>query len=338
MPARCHWLPALPCLLTLWYIAGPGARPSRADVIYTYTGNAFNEFPVAGVGCPPVCNVSGSFTVAKPLAANLNLATITPLSFSISSGGVTLVDGVPTPASALEISTDSSGKIVNWVWVEAGPADDPIARILTEDVNGLTADDVRLSSYGVQPPPFYGQRVGQVSDDPGTWTETQGFDASTNTGLTVGADGFTASCFPVGPQCDPTITTRLGGHSETVDGTFSLSADVNGNINFDAVNGGDPIGDILIKTLIDPTQLQEGYGCSGSVFTECGFRIDPSDTTLLDILFDNQGSGPAIPTGEHFVISGDGWVLTPVPEPGSWVLLLTAGAGLVGLMQQKRPV
>ena len=164
-------LPAvLPGLLAICFAAGPSARIARANTIYTYTGNSFNEFPDPAVGCPPACNVMGSFTVAAPLAADLDLALITPLSFSITSGGVTLTDGVPADTE-LSISTDSSGAIFNWAWVVTGPASSPTARILTEDITGdVEADDVRLSSYGAQPLPLVGQRVGQVSNDPGIWS------------------------------------------------------------------------------------------------------------------------------------------------------------------------
>jgi len=114
----------------------------------------------------------GSFTVAQSLAPDLNLATITPISFTITSGGVTLTDGVPADTS-LAVSTDASGAIFNWSWVVSGPANAPIARILTENIAcSIVADNVRLSSYGAVPPPFYGRRVGQVSDNPGTWTAT----------------------------------------------------------------------------------------------------------------------------------------------------------------------
>jgi hypothetical protein len=172
MNKRYRFCGVLPCIFAIWFAAGPSSSSARANSIYTYTGNAFNEFPDADVGCPPVCNVMGSFTVAQALDPNLNLTTITPLSFSLASGGVTLTDGVPADTS-LQVSTDASGAIVDWSWVVSGPANAPIARILTSNIPGtIVADDVRLSSYGVVPPPFYGRRVGQVSNNPGTWTTT----------------------------------------------------------------------------------------------------------------------------------------------------------------------
>jgi hypothetical protein len=45
------------------------ALPARADETYTYTGNPFTAFSGTDA-CPPVCSLSGSFTVATPLGDN----------------------------------------------------------------------------------------------------------------------------------------------------------------------------------------------------------------------------------------------------------------------------
>jgi PEP-CTERM motif len=150
-------------------VTGPAVPRASADVMYTYTGNAFDTFPT-GASCPPVCNVTGSFVVAAPLAANLpELTLIDPISFSLTSAGVTLTDGEGQGTdSSLAVATDSTGAIIEWAWVEVGPASNPTARILTENVPASVADDVRV---GTSPPPFVGPRLGQISDDPGTWTE-----------------------------------------------------------------------------------------------------------------------------------------------------------------------
>ena len=90
-----------------------------ATTTYDYTGNAFNDFRNGGA-CPPTCNITGSFTVATPLAPDLPLTLITPISFSLSAGLTTLVDGDPANTS-LEVSTDASGAISTWSWVVLGP-------------------------------------------------------------------------------------------------------------------------------------------------------------------------------------------------------------------------
>jgi len=52
-------------MMSLCFFAGS----AQADTItYTYIGNPFTVF--SGVdACPPVCNISGSFTLASPCAA-----------------------------------------------------------------------------------------------------------------------------------------------------------------------------------------------------------------------------------------------------------------------------
>ncbi len=54
---------ALTCLIATGCTAGS----ALATTTYYYTGNPFNDFRNGGA-CPPTCNVTGSFTVATPLA------------------------------------------------------------------------------------------------------------------------------------------------------------------------------------------------------------------------------------------------------------------------------
>jgi len=153
-------------LLGICLVAGLGVHPADADVIYTYTGNQFNDLRNGGT-CPPTCNITGYFDLAAPLADNMPLTVITPLSFSITSGTVTLTDGEPTDTQ-LSVGTDSSGAINTWAWEVVGPAASPTARILTEDLPSIEADDLRV---GTDPPPLVGPVLGLIQDDPGTWTE-----------------------------------------------------------------------------------------------------------------------------------------------------------------------
>ena len=85
------------------------AASAQADTIYTYTGNPFTVFSGLDV-CPPVCNISGSFTLASPLAANLPFGTITPTAFSFTDGSITITGGGPR----FEVATNSSGDISFW--------------------------------------------------------------------------------------------------------------------------------------------------------------------------------------------------------------------------------
>lgn len=89
------------------------AASARADTIYTYTGNLFTVFSGLDV-CPPVCNISGSFTLASPLATNLPFETITPIAFGFTDGSVTVTEGAPEQGGRFEVATDSSGNINFW--------------------------------------------------------------------------------------------------------------------------------------------------------------------------------------------------------------------------------
>ena len=152
------------------FVTGPAACRASAGVMYTYTGNAFDTFPT-GASCPPVCNVTGSFVVPDLLAADLPLTVIDPISFSLASAGITLTDGEGQGTdSTLAVATDSKRAIIAWDWVEVGPASNPTARILTENIpGGIIADDVRA---GTNSPPLVGPRLGQISNDSGSWAET----------------------------------------------------------------------------------------------------------------------------------------------------------------------
>jgi hypothetical protein len=146
------------------------AGGALATTTYSYTGDPFNDFRNGGA-CPPACNVMGSLTVATPLAPDLPLTLITPISFSLSAGLTTLVDGDPANTS-LEVSTDASGAISTWSWVVLGPEASISARILTQNLPGLVFDSVH---FGDNAPPFQGfagPLAAEVVNDPGTWSET----------------------------------------------------------------------------------------------------------------------------------------------------------------------
>jgi hypothetical protein len=148
-------------IVTLMFLLLTVLLPNaRADSVYTYTGNPFTTT----TGCPPLCEVTGSFDVATPLAPNLNLATVNPVSFDLSAGTISLTSG----SDSLIVSTNSSGNIILWSWQVIGPANGEQARILTQSsvTAGFTFDDVR---FGTNPAPFVGPIVGEVFNSPGSW-------------------------------------------------------------------------------------------------------------------------------------------------------------------------
>ena len=153
-------------ILTLFLLlAALWPSNARADTVYTYTGNPFTTT----TGCPPLCNVTGSFDVTTVLAPNLNAATVNPISFDLAAGTFNLTSG----SDLLNVTTDSGGNIISWSWQVVGPANGEQARILTQSgpEQGVTFDDVR---FGNNPPPFVGPIVASVFDSSGTWTSGPG--------------------------------------------------------------------------------------------------------------------------------------------------------------------
>jgi len=92
--------------------------PLMAASIYTYTGNDFTT--ATGPVLTTSDSITGSFTVATPLAANLDGVSVTPVSFSFTDGADVFSNTSPnigvcscSPTFA-DISTDASGNIINW--------------------------------------------------------------------------------------------------------------------------------------------------------------------------------------------------------------------------------
>jgi len=86
---------------------------SKADTTYDYVGSPFTYF--SGVTCPPECNVTGSFSVAQPLPANMAFGAITPTTFSFTDGAVTITPLNYGPGnSSFSFGTDASGAITFW--------------------------------------------------------------------------------------------------------------------------------------------------------------------------------------------------------------------------------
>jgi hypothetical protein len=84
---------------------------AQADVVYDYTGL---DYTVAFGSYTTSESVTGTFTLAAPLADNLNDAIISPVSFSISDGLQTITNA-NAATSAFTFSTDATGNLTNWV-------------------------------------------------------------------------------------------------------------------------------------------------------------------------------------------------------------------------------
>ena len=146
--------------------------PLLADTIYTYTGNDFTN---AGLVPPNPLTasdfISGSFTVSTPLAENMTLSVITPISFSFSDG-LDVIDSqnYVAPPTSFEVATDGNGNITNWELVLFTGSFQTATYVQFDSFNepgaGMTDLAVLDGEDG-----FAGQTGGK-NFNPGTWTES----------------------------------------------------------------------------------------------------------------------------------------------------------------------
>jgi hypothetical protein len=130
---------------------------AMASVTYSYVGHTYNQSG-GTFTCPPVCGISGSFTVAAPLTPDAKYY-FTPLSFSFTDGLTTFTPSNVT-GSAFGVVTNSLGQIIGW------------------NMNWLTPGDEMFS--GTNPPGCVGCSVidgsfspssfAEILNSPGTWT------------------------------------------------------------------------------------------------------------------------------------------------------------------------
>jgi hypothetical protein len=176
---------ALIGLLSLLLVAAPGS--SRADVVFTYIGNAFG--PNGGL-------IEVTLTTSLGAAALLNLAPGTDISGSLVSFSMSYpapsanaasfplgVSNFLPPPSVVAIGTDSSGSITSWDIGENLFASYPVfsgenpndfyctyaVSTAKSATPGATADGVALTQdndAGLCPASF------QLADSPGTWSST----------------------------------------------------------------------------------------------------------------------------------------------------------------------
>jgi hypothetical protein len=145
------------------------AIPAQADTIYTYTGNDYNQ--CAGTYCsggPYALSVTFDTTLTGNSLDNLASFDITSTitSFTFSDGSGLIINKSNSSFDQAEISTNSSGNIVNWLVGACGSScniqmqtnwNSPFGFIPGADFSETTAS-------------FNGS-FGFRSDDPETWVE-----------------------------------------------------------------------------------------------------------------------------------------------------------------------
>jgi hypothetical protein len=148
-------------LLIATVVVATSTLAAHADTFtYTYTGHDFNNTNTPVI--PPYTTsdfVSGSFTLAAPLAPNLFYTNddVHPLSFSFTDG-VQTIDNVTANGEQFLIGTDSTGAINTWD-IFVGQNGKSIATLLDNHGVGQDRGNNLVGS-------------GRNASDPGTWVET----------------------------------------------------------------------------------------------------------------------------------------------------------------------
>lgn len=134
----------------------------RADTTYTYTGNTFNQFG-GGASCPSQCSISGSFTVASPLAPNFS-GFFVPTAFSFTDGTVTMTQA-NTTTSAFGVTTNSQGRITVWnlEFINAG----------TSMYTGTGPSPLCPSNCTVTDGSFSASSYASIVGSPGSWSSVK---------------------------------------------------------------------------------------------------------------------------------------------------------------------
>jgi hypothetical protein len=133
---------------------------SAAEITYSYTGNAFNNFG-GDATCPLECNISGSFIISAPLGPDFD-GYFVPDSFSFTDGVVTITQSNAT-SFAFGFITNSLGEITLW----NVNAIDPLTSMFIS--TGISATICPVDCPVVDGS-FAPSNYAEVLDDPGTWS------------------------------------------------------------------------------------------------------------------------------------------------------------------------
>jgi hypothetical protein len=155
---------------------------AQATVISTYAGNPFNQF--ISSSCPPVCSISGYFTLADPIPPDA-LVAVTPLDFSFTDGFATINSANSAPnvygATLFTLLTDSSGVITRWNNQYASATNMLWSGTAPPGCTGCSVTD-EGGGFGGAGFTYYAR----VLDNPGTWTQAESAVPEPSTLLLLG--------------------------------------------------------------------------------------------------------------------------------------------------------
>lgn len=160
------------CLAMSMILGTMQVGEARADVVYTYTGNNFDDIDDwndVGGTYDTGMSVSGWFVLPAALAPNLVNQGFMPDSWSFYDGRNTLVSGMSYSSNSFNVSTDNAGQITFWrIDLTTNLNDSRIQFIQTFnspdlgfffDLGGIAPDGGSADS-------------GRIDNSPGSWSIT----------------------------------------------------------------------------------------------------------------------------------------------------------------------
>jgi len=148
-----NWFRNVGFVWVLFALMLAASVPVKADTVYTYTGNPFNS---GSLTCPPVCSISGFFTLSSPITFT-DFELVIPLSYSFTDGNTIRTSANPAGFNSFAVSGDGSGNISRWV-IDLGEESDVQLETL------FFLDNLSTDSSGSA------AGLAFVANEPGIWT------------------------------------------------------------------------------------------------------------------------------------------------------------------------
>jgi hypothetical protein len=272
-------LKILSALIFIGLLIAPAAQAQSGSATYSYSGPPFTSF-YGTDSCPLICGVTGSFTMAQPLAPNLAFGPVTPESFSFTDGSNVITNlNYGQGNSIISVSTDASGNILYWQieLTESNPPD-----IVTEHylyTSPYFGTELITADESIQD--YYSDEAFEESG-PGTWTTTLANHSflieSTNTEPSAG----------VATSSDPDATVQC-----------SVAAPCPQKLQFvfDTINGQQAV--LGSPNVLWGTNSLYATGTSINLGTLCGsnntMSITNGDSSVYYFSF-TDGSNPCVST------------------------------------------